>query len=117
MADAIDGFSGNGATSVETSRGTQQAARESAVAVPVNTPPVAGEQVSITGAAVWLAVIGQKLSASPVIDAARVARIAQSLEDGTYTISARNIASGLLQSDQALAKIGLQNAYQLSSRV
>jgi anti-sigma28 factor (negative regulator of flagellin synthesis) len=36
-----------------------------------------------------------------------VARISQSLADGTYTISPDKIASGLMQSDHALAQIGI----------
>ena len=43
----------------------------------------------------------------PAIDSGRVARISQALADGTYTISADKIASGLMQSDHALAQIGL----------
>jgi anti-sigma28 factor (negative regulator of flagellin synthesis) len=43
----------------------------------------------------------------PPINNERVARISQSLADGTYSISADKIASGLMQSDHALAQIGI----------
>jgi negative regulator of flagellin synthesis FlgM len=105
VANAIDGFSGSGTTSVETSRTTRQATRDCAGA-PANTPSQTGEQVSITGAASQLAGIGQELSRLPAIDAARVARISQSLADGTYTIAPEKIASGLLLYDHVLAQIG-----------
>lgn len=107
MTNAINGFSGSGAPSVETSRTTQQPARDTVVSPPANTPSPAGEEVSITGAASQLAGLGQKLSTLPAIDTARVGRISQSLADGTYTISAEKIASGLLQSDHILAQIGI----------
>jgi anti-sigma28 factor (negative regulator of flagellin synthesis) len=46
----------------------------------------------------------------PAIDVGRVAKLSQSLADGTYSISADKIASGLMQSDHALAQIGMQES-------
>ena len=43
----------------------------------------------------------------PAINQNRVAQISQALANGTYSISADRIASGLLQSEQGLAQIGL----------
>jgi negative regulator of flagellin synthesis FlgM len=107
VANAINGFSGSGATPVETSRTTQQVTRDTDIAAPADTGSHVGEQVSITGAASQLARIGQQLSALPAIDAARVAGISQSLAEGAYRISPEKIASGLLLSDHVLAQIGI----------
>jgi flagellar biosynthesis anti-sigma factor FlgM len=106
VANAINGYSGSGATSVGTPRTTRQSIRDSAVATTANPQAPSADQVRITDTASQLAGLGQKLSTLPAIDAARVARISQSLADGTYQISASQIASGLLQSDQELAQIG-----------
>jgi negative regulator of flagellin synthesis FlgM len=107
VASAINGFSGSGTTSVGTSRPTRQSARDTSVAATAPTPSEGADEVRISGTASQLASLGQKLSALPAIDAARVARTSQSLADGTYRISADKIASGLLQSDHALAQIGM----------
>lgn len=102
MSNTINGFSGNGATSVETSR-TSSAHDTVAAPSPVQ-PPAVGE-VRITAIASRLASLGEKLRAQPAVDAARVERISQALATGTYSISADKIASGLLQSEQALAQL------------
>ncbi len=106
MANAINSFSGSGTTSVGTGRTTQ--VREPAAA-PTTAPPQSQgqDQVQITGTASQLASMGQKLSALPAMDPALVARISRSVADGTYKISADKIASGLLQSEHALAQIGM----------
>jgi len=66
-----------------------------------------GDEVQITNRAAKLATLGQSLSASSPVDEARVARISQALADGSYRISAQQIATGLMQSDHALGQIGL----------
>jgi negative regulator of flagellin synthesis FlgM len=108
VANTIDGFQGNGATSVATHR-TPQSARDNASPATTGNPPQSGgnEEVQITSTAAQLASLGQKLSAMPAVDQNRVARITQSLADGSYSISPEKIASGLLQSDHALAQIGI----------
>jgi flagellar biosynthesis anti-sigma factor FlgM len=65
----------------------------------------AATEVRITATASRLASLGDRLNALPVVDPARVERISQALAAGTYSISADKIASGLLQSEQALALI------------
>lgn len=109
MASSINGFSGKGATSVETQRTTQAATRNTgAVTTSSSTPQSGGaDQVQITSTASRLAALGQTLSGLSPIDSGRVARVSQALADGSYTISADAIASGLLQSDHSLAQIGL----------
>ena len=104
VTNTINGFSGNGATSVGTSRTPQQSPHDTA-AKTATVQSEAGDEVRITSTASRLASLGEKLRALPAVDSARVERISQALADGTYSISADNIASGLLRSEQALAQL------------
>jgi negative regulator of flagellin synthesis FlgM len=106
VANTIIRVSGNAAQSVGTSRSSQQSRRDTPVTTS-SPQSEGGDQVQITNTASQLAAIGQGLSASSPIDEARVARISQALADGSYSISAQQIASGLMQSEAALAQIGL----------
>lgn len=106
MANTINRISGNGTASVGASRTSQQSKRDTSLST-ANPQPEGGDEVQITNTAAQLASIGEGLSASSPIDDARVARISQALADGSYRISAQQIASGLMQSDHALAQIGL----------
>jgi negative regulator of flagellin synthesis FlgM len=108
MANTINGFQGNGATSVASNR-TPQSARDNTSPATTGNPPQSGgnEEVQITSTAAQLASLGQKLSSMPAVDQNRVARITQSLADGSYSISPEKIASGLMRSDHALAQIGI----------
>jgi len=110
VANTINGFQGNSATSVTTSRAQQSSSGNTAAAAPGNSQSGSEAEVQITSTASQLASLGQTLSAMPAIDNGRVAHISQSLADGTYTISADKIASGLMQSDHALAQIGMQES-------
>ena len=105
MANTINRLAGNPAQSAGTSR-TGQPSRRDASPGPSSALSEGGDQVQITNTAAQLSAIGQGLSAASPIDAARVARISQALADGTYSISAQQIASGLVQSENALAQIG-----------
>jgi negative regulator of flagellin synthesis FlgM len=110
VANTINGFQGNGATSVATSRAQQSASGNTAATTSGNSQSGGEAEVQITSTSSQLASLGQTLSAMPAIDSARVARISQSLADGTYSISPDKIASGLMQSDHALAQIGMQES-------
>jgi negative regulator of flagellin synthesis FlgM len=115
MANTINGFPGNNAPSLTTERsaGTtnrtpQSPSDSTSSAATANTPAAgANEEVQITSTAAQLASLGQKLSSQPAVDHNRVARLTQALADGSYKISPEKIASGLMQSDHALAQIGL----------
>jgi negative regulator of flagellin synthesis FlgM len=107
VANTINGFSGNGTTSVTTSRPQQSQRDNTAATTTGNSQSGNSAEVQITSTASQLAGLGLKLSSMPPIDNERVARISQSLADGTYSISADKIASGLMQSDHALAQIGI----------
>lgn len=106
MANTINRITGSGAASVGASPTSQQS-RQDASLNTANPQSEGGEEVQITDTAANLATLGQSLSAASPVDDARVARISQALADGTYTISAQQIASGLMQSDRALEQIGL----------
>jgi negative regulator of flagellin synthesis FlgM len=111
VANTINGYQGNGATSVTTSRPQQSQPDTAAAATTTgNSGSGSSAEVQITSTASQLASLGQQLSAMPAVDSARVAQISQSLADGTYTISPDKIASGLMQSDHALAQIGMQES-------
>jgi negative regulator of flagellin synthesis FlgM len=109
VANTINGYTGNGTTSVTTSR-PQQSQRDNTAATTTGNSESGSSsaEVQITSTASQLAGLGLKLSSMPPINNERVARISQSLADGTYSISADKIASGLMQSDHALAQIGMQ---------
>jgi negative regulator of flagellin synthesis FlgM len=110
VANTINSFQGNGATSVTTSRPQQSQRDNTAAATTGSSESGSSAEVQITSTASQLASLGQQLSTMPAVDSARVARISQSLADGTYTISPDKIASGLMQSDHALAQIGMQES-------
>jgi negative regulator of flagellin synthesis FlgM len=108
MANTINSYSGSGAGSVGSARSTQVPAGASAATTTENSQSGAGDaEVQITSTAASLASLGQQLSAMPAINQNRVAQISQAIANGTYSISADKIASGLLQSDHALAQIGI----------
>jgi negative regulator of flagellin synthesis FlgM len=112
MANTINGYSGNGATSVASNR-TQQSSASNTAATSTDSASSGQDQggsqeVQITSTASQLASLGSKLSSQPAINQAKVAQISKALADGTYTISADKIASGLLQSEQTLAQIGIE---------
>ena len=113
MANSIDSYLGNSATSVATgtsgtNRSSQTSASPSSTGATNAAPPAeVSQKVRISDTAAKLASIGSTLSAQPAIDQAKVAQISKALANGTYTISADKIASGLMQSDQALAQIGI----------
>ena len=114
MANTINSYPGNSATSVATNR-TSQSSGSNTSATSTSSATAsqdAGQsssqgEVQITSTASQLASLGSKLSAQPAINQAKVAQISKALANGTYTISADKIASGLMQSDQALAQIGI----------
>jgi anti-sigma28 factor (negative regulator of flagellin synthesis) len=44
----------------------------------------------------------------PAVDQARVNQLSRAIDAGSYTVSPDKIASGLIQSDHALARLGLK---------
>jgi flagellar biosynthesis anti-sigma factor FlgM len=105
VTNTINVFAGNGPTSVGTSRTPQQSAHDTPGATSAPAPSDVGHEVRITGTASRLASLGAKLSALPAVNPARVERVSHALATGTYSMSADKIASGLLQSERALAQV------------
>ena len=106
MANTINRITGNCAASIGASRTSQQSKQDASLNT-ANPQPEGGDEVQITNTAAKLAALGQSLSDSSPVDDARVARISQALADGSYRVSAQQIAAGLMQSDHALGQIGL----------
>jgi len=106
MANTINRITGSGAASIGASRTNQQSKQDASLNT-ANPQSEGGDEVQITNTAAKLATLGQSLSASSPVDDARVARISQALADGSYRISAQQIATGLMQSEDALRQIGL----------
>jgi negative regulator of flagellin synthesis FlgM len=107
MANTISRITGNGAASIGASRTSQQSKQDASLDTAANPQSEGGGEVQITNTAANLATLGQSLSASSPVEDARVARISQALADGSYRISAQQIATGLMQSEDALRQIGL----------
>lgn len=63
------------------------------------------EGVHITGTARQLAELEQKAKDMPAVDEAKVAAISAAIEQGTYKVSATQVAEGLMQIEQALAPL------------
>jgi negative regulator of flagellin synthesis FlgM len=106
MANTINRITGNGAASMGASRTSQQSKQDASLNT-AHPQSEGGDEVQITNTAANLATLGRSLSAASPVDDARVARITQALADGTYPISAQQIASGLMQADHVLEQIGL----------
>ena len=108
MANTINSYPGSGAASVSSSRSTQASRDNTSAATTGNSQSGPGNaEVQITSTAARLASLGQRISSLPAINQNRVAQISQALANGTYGICADKIASGLLQSEQGLAQVGL----------
>ena len=122
MANSIDSYlgnsaastaTGNSATSVATNRSLKTSASSTpAATTDASTTAEITQKVKISSTAAKLASLGAQLSAAPAIDQAKVAQISKALANGTYTISADKIASGLMQSDQTLAQIGIDSLHR-----
>lgn len=111
MANTINSYTGNNAASVATNRSQQSSSAGKASAGSTSSAPAASEggsqEVQLSSTASQLASLGAKLSAQPAVNQAKVAQISKALADGTYQVSADKIASGLMQSEQTLAQIGI----------
>ena len=62
----------------------------------------AADSLRLTGEASSLQAIQRELSAAPAVDAARVAQVRQSLEDGSYRINPQAIAQRMIAMEQQI---------------
>ena len=107
MANTINGINGSSAASVGAGRAAQPM-RDATAATVSDARTDTSDDVHITSTASQLASLGQTLRAMPQVDQARVSQISRSIEAGSYKVSPEKIASGLIQSDRALAQLGLK---------
>lgn len=107
MANTIDGMNGNSAASVGAGRAAQRA-RDTATATVLDAHTGTSSDVHITSTASKLASLGETLRAMPAVDQARVSQLSRAIDEGSYTVSPDKIASGLIQSDRSLARLGLK---------
>jgi negative regulator of flagellin synthesis FlgM len=61
-----------------------------------------GDQVTLTTSARSLQKLSDAIAQTPVVDAAKVASIKQSLSSGTYAIDASRVADKMLQAERGL---------------
>jgi negative regulator of flagellin synthesis FlgM len=87
----------------------QDAAAGSAQSSDASSSGGAQESVQITGVARQLASLEQAVRDVPAINSSRVAQISNSIEQGTYTVNAQNIADKLVQTERELAHLGNQH--------
>jgi len=90
----VDGA--GGARRVQDSAASEGAAPSSVSAA--NSAP----SVSITDSARQLSTLEQAVSASPVVNGSKVAKIGQAIDDGSYRIDPEQVADKLLQMEQSL---------------
>jgi negative regulator of flagellin synthesis FlgM len=72
-----------------------------ASASPASTASTA-DHVTLTGSALALQKLGEAVSATPVVDASKVASIKQAVSSGTYQVDAGRVADKLLQFESSL---------------
>ena len=89
------------APSVGTARSTGTSAA-GAGSVPEAELPGVSQDVHITDTAARLALLEPALREAPAVDPARVAAIRSAIEAGTYKVEPEQVATGLLQVEQAL---------------
>lgn len=90
-------------TSVRGARtGTATEARTGA-----GTESGAQDTLSLTGTASLMQKLDAAIAATPVVDLARVSRIQQALENGTYEIDPARVAEKMLSFESALQSRGL----------
>jgi negative regulator of flagellin synthesis FlgM len=94
-AEPVAPIKGSNSSGVVTDKPQGDAATASATAQ-------TGDHVTLTDSARSLQKIEQAAAKTPVVDAAKVATVKQSISAGTYKIDARRIADKLLQFERGL---------------
>ena len=108
MAINLSGIGLSG-TAAGTAREAQEA-QQPAVATPDSAQDSAAPrpgEVSITSTAALLARLEQALGTQAPVDQKRVESISRAIADGSYKVDATKVASGLMQSERALAPLPL----------
>jgi negative regulator of flagellin synthesis FlgM len=109
MTTKVNGANSGAATQVGTGQGIRRPPDSSSgegssgsAAAAAGAPP----SVSITDSARQLAALEQAVNAAPVVNSAKVAKIAKAVDDGTYTVDAGKTADKLMQMEQSLSVAG-----------
>jgi len=97
VGNQINSLDGGG-PSVVGAGGVSQRSQSAGTPSSSSAPP---GSIHITDAASQLAQLEQAAQALPAVNEARVAAVASSIEQGTYTISASHIADQLLQLERS----------------
>jgi negative regulator of flagellin synthesis FlgM len=112
VSTKIGGFNGSPTPSVGTGRSADvgvpqrpQDAGSGGTSASSSSSSGATQDVQITGAARQLATLEQTLRDLPAVNETRVAQISNSIEQGTYTVNARDVADRLIQLEQALGHL------------
>jgi flagellar biosynthesis anti-sigma factor FlgM len=108
VSSKISGFNGTQTGSVGTGRsadGVQRPQDAASSGTSASSSTGSTQDVQITGAARQLATLEQTLRDLPAVNETRVAQIASSIEQGTYTVHPHEIANRLIQLEQALGQL------------
>ena len=91
-------------TSLKGRSGSAQVADSTAIKgpAPVAGSGARGDQVTLTDSALTLQKLGAAVASQPVVNAAKVASVKQSVESGTYQIKPANIANKILGFESGL---------------
>ena len=104
MSSKIGGVDGNSpSTAIGAGRAVQRPQDAATGGTQNSQGSGGGSSVQITGAARQLASLEQAVRDLPAVNDARVAQISNAIEQGTYTVDAKHIASQLIQMEKALA--------------
>ena len=104
MSSKIGGVDGNSpSTAIGAGRAVQRPQDAATGGTQNSQNSSGGSNVQITGAARQLASLEQAVRDLPAVNDARVAQISNAIEQGTYKVDAKQIASQLIKMEKALA--------------
>lgn len=101
-----------GTTSNAVAAATQRpaAAEVAAVKPPVQTPSASSENVSLTSAASELRELEKAVKAAPDVDVERVAKLRESISNGTYQIDNDKLAQNIMRQEISMMAPGTSGA-------
>jgi negative regulator of flagellin synthesis FlgM len=103
VSSKIGGVDGNSPSAAIGAGRAVQRPQDAATGGAQNSPGSGGSNVEITGTARQLVSLEKAVRDLPAVNDARVAQISSAIEQGTYSVDAKHIASQLIQMEKALA--------------
>lgn len=103
MTNRINGY--DNSRSIASSKGAANSAPTADKVQSDAAAPAAAssaDQVTLTGSARTLQKLSEAVASAPVVDTAKVAKVKEALQNGTYKINTQSVADKLLQSESAL---------------